>query len=106
MPAMNPEQFLWISLGADPDEQRLVFEYLDIITVKRADRIICNTSYELEGPLLAGHRFGKSSGHLWPVDTGCLTCLAEQPNQSVIYVAFDSFTIFDQKQFQLFKNWL
>lgn len=46
MPAMNPNQFLWISLGADPNEQNMVFKYLEetIMTVKLADRIICNTS--------------------------------------------------------------
>ncbi|KAL8124671.1 hypothetical protein AgCh_012355 [Apium graveolens] len=77
------------------------------------DRIICNTTSELEqgalssfpeilpiGPLMASNRLGKSAGHLWPVDTTCITWLDQQPSCSVIYAAFGSFTLFDLNQLQ------
>ncbi|XP_074348549.1 UDP-glycosyltransferase 83A1-like [Apium graveolens] len=112
MPAMKPNQFSWASLG-DSNTEKIIFNLLGETnrTIKLADRIICNTSYELEpaaleffpkilpiGPLLADHRL--SSGNFWPADASCLTWLNQQPDQSVIYVAFGSFTIFDQKQFE------
>ncbi|KAK1359976.1 UDP-glycosyltransferase 83A1 [Heracleum sosnowskyi] len=114
MPAMNPKQFAWASLG-NSNTERIIFNLLGETNrnVKLADRIICNTSYELEpaalalfpeilpiGPLLADHQLGKSSGYFWPADASCLAWLDQQPYQSVIYVAFGSITIFDQKQFE------
>ena len=114
MPAMKPEQFSWTSLG-NSNTERIIFNLLEETnrTVKLADRVICNTSYELEpaafglfpeilpiGPLLAEHRLGKSTGYFWPADASCLTWLDQHPEQSVIYVAFGSFTIFDQKQLE------
>ncbi|WOH16286.1 hypothetical protein DCAR_0935836 [Daucus carota subsp. sativus] len=113
MPVMNPKQFAWTCLG-DSNTTKIMFKLIKHtnITVKLADWIICNTSYELEpaalclfpdslpiGPLLSGNRLG-SSGYFWPADASCLAWLDQQPAQSVIYVAFGSFTIFDEKQFQ------
>ncbi|KAK1373395.1 UDP-glycosyltransferase 83A1 [Heracleum sosnowskyi] len=114
MPIMNSKHFAWTSVG-DSHAAKIVFRILEETnrTVKLADRIICNTSYELEpaalslfpeilpiGPLLADNRVGKSSGHFWSPDASCLAWLDQQPGQSVVYVAFGSLTIFDQKQFQ------
>lgn len=114
MPIMNTKHFAWTSVG-DSHAAKIVFRILEETnrTVKLADRIICNTSYELEpaalslfpeilpiGPLLADNRVGKSSGHFWSPDASCLAWLDHQPGQSVVYVAFGSLTIFDQKQFQ------
>ncbi|KVH92620.1 UDP-glucuronosyl/UDP-glucosyltransferase, partial [Cynara cardunculus var. scolymus] len=78
-----------------------------------ADRIICNSTMELEtgvftlspkmlpiGPLLATNCFSKQAGHFWNEDSTCLTRLDQQPVCSVIYVAFGSFTIFNQPQFE------
>lgn len=74
---------------------------------------LCNSIHELEaevfsfvpkllpiGPLLAGYDTGNSGAQFWPEDSSCLKWLDQQPSQSVIYVAFGSFTIFDQSQLQ------
>ncbi|VVA29698.1 PREDICTED: UDP-glycosyltransferase 83A1 [Prunus dulcis] len=52
------------------------------------------------GPLLASNRLENSAGYFWPQDLTCLNWLDQQPPCSVIYVAFGSFTVLDQTQFQ------
>ncbi|KAI3813255.1 hypothetical protein L1987_17975 [Smallanthus sonchifolius] len=74
---------------------------------------ICNSSHELEaaafnlfpnllpiGPLLASNRLADQTGHFWQEDRACLEWLDQQPACSVIYIAFGSFTIFNQTQFE------
>lgn len=114
MPVMNSEAFVWTSLG-DLATQKIMFHYImnNFISANVADWSICNSTYELEpaalalipnckpiGPLLANYRLGKSSGQFWPQDSTCLEWLDQQPSQSVIYVAFGSFTLFNENQFQ------
>lgn len=114
MPPMNTKQFSWSCIG-DSNAETIIFTLLQETnkTVKLAEHIICNTSYELEsgalsafpqilpiGPLLASNRLGKSAGYFWPEDSSCLSWLDQQVAQSVVYVAFGSFTIFDPKQIQ------
>lgn len=115
MPAMNTAEFAWVRMG-DLKTQKLLFEIgiKSIEFVKAADWIICNSAYELEpatfnlfpkifpiGPLLATKNGLKEpAGNFWPEDSTCLTWLDQQPAGSVIYVAFGSFTVFDQSQFQ------
>ncbi|XP_027153254.1 UDP-glycosyltransferase 83A1-like [Coffea eugenioides] len=114
MLAVDSEHFLWASVG-DATTQGIVFDAIlkNNRTLKMADWIIGNSSNELEtsvftlfpemlpiGPLLASNRLGKSVGSYWPEDSDCLAWLDKQPVQSVIYVAFGSFTVFDQTQFQ------
>ncbi|KAJ0042395.1 hypothetical protein Pint_19074 [Pistacia integerrima] len=78
-----------------------------------ADYLICNTTDDLEpeafnlvpkvlpiGPLLASNRQGNSEGYFWPEDSTCLKWLDQQQPNSVIYVAFGSFTVLDKIQFQ------
>ncbi|CAA2972634.1 UDP-glycosyltransferase 83A1-like [Olea europaea subsp. europaea] len=114
MPVMNSETLAWISMG-DLATQKIMFHFLvnNCISANVADWSICNSTSELEptalalipnckpiGPLLANYRLGKSSGHFWPQEETCLEWLDQQPSQSVIYVAFGSFTIFNETQFQ------
>ncbi|XP_047333701.1 UDP-glycosyltransferase 83A1 [Impatiens glandulifera] len=114
MPSMNPVHFTWACI-ADLETQKTVFDTFKICneTVKLAQTIICNTSIDLEsaafslrpeiipiGPLLAHNRLGNQAGHFWPDDSSCLKWLDDRPLGSVIYVAFGSFTIFDETQFR------
>ncbi|KZV42770.1 hypothetical protein F511_07467 [Dorcoceras hygrometricum] len=113
IPLMNPSSFIWTCIG-DQTTQKIVFDVLVKTNqaVKLADWLICNSSHDLEpgafslfpnispvGPLLARNRLGKSVGYFWPEDSSCLTWLDQQAANSVIYVAFGSFTVFDQTQF-------
>ncbi|KAL4582002.1 hypothetical protein LXL04_006539 [Taraxacum kok-saghyz] len=113
MPPITSADFTWLSIGDIKTQQSL----FDLILkanefMELADRIFCNSAYELEpttftsfpniipiGPLLASNRVAKQIGHFWKEDSTCLTWLDQQPKGSVIYVAFGSFTLFDQKQF-------
>ncbi|KAK3032568.1 hypothetical protein RJ639_036807 [Escallonia herrerae] len=114
MPPMNTAQFGWACIG-DLTTQKQIFDLTvkcnEFITL--ADWIVSSSAYELEsaaftlfpnilpiGPLLASNRLGKQSGYFWPEDTTCLSWLDQRPPCSVIYVAFGSFTVFDQTQFQ------
>lgn len=114
MPAMDPAEFAWARIG-DRDTQKVIFDLIVTTAkfVKLADWIVCNSSDELEpgtftlfpkfvpiGPLLASNRLAKQAGYFWPEDSTCLAWLDQQPPCSVIYVAFGSFTVFDQTQFQ------
>ncbi|CAA3015387.1 UDP-glycosyltransferase 83A1-like [Olea europaea subsp. europaea] len=114
MPPMKTTDFFWNCLG-DETEQKLFFKLLvkNMQSVKSSDRLICNSSDWLEpgtfalfpdilpiGPLLASNRLGKSAGSFWQQDSGCLSWLDQQPRNSVIYVAFGSFTVFDKNQFK------
>ncbi|WKA08531.1 hypothetical protein VitviT2T_026247 [Vitis vinifera] len=51
------------------------------------------------GPLLASHHLGHYAGNFWPEDSTCIGWLDKQPAGSVIYVAFGSLAIFNQRQF-------
>ncbi|XP_059293879.1 UDP-glycosyltransferase 83A1-like [Lycium ferocissimum] len=114
MPIMNSSDFSW-AFFPDPALRRVVFDLVNdnAERVKSANWIICNSAKELEpeafamfpqmspiGPLLATNRLGSSTGHFWPEDSNCLNWLDQQPHNSVIYVAFGSFTILDLTQFQ------
>ncbi|KAJ0099477.1 hypothetical protein Patl1_21779 [Pistacia atlantica] len=114
MPTFNSANFVWACIGGST-AQKIIFnimvennEYL-----KKAGFLICNSTFDLEpaaftlvpqllpiGPLLASSHLGNSAGYFWPEDSTCLKWLDQQPPQSVIYVAFGSFTVFDQSQFQ------
>lgn len=114
MPKFSTMHFAWMCLP-DLAMRKVIFESLieNNKSSELAEWLICNTSHELEpgalafmptclpiGPLLASSRLGKPAGNFWPEDSTCLAWLDQQPTNSVIYVAFGSFTIFDAAQFQ------
>nr|GMC99347.1 UDP-glycosyltransferase 83A1-like [Ipomoea batatas] len=114
MPAMNTKDLAWNGFS-DPELKKLFFDlsFKNIESVKAAEWLLCNSSQVMEyevfasypklipiGPLLASNRLGKTSGHFWQEDTDCLKWLDQQPLNSVIYVAFGSFTIFNMAEFQ------
>ncbi|THG13124.1 hypothetical protein TEA_008639 [Camellia sinensis var. sinensis] len=116
MPAISTTHFVWACIG-DLATKKTFFEVIvkNNKSVAVADWLICNSTYELEpvvftlfpnimpvGPLLASNRLGNSAGYFWPKDSTCLEWLDQQPANSVIFVAFGSFTVFDQIQFQEF----
>ncbi|XP_022773753.1 UDP-glycosyltransferase 83A1-like [Durio zibethinus] len=113
-PAIHPTKFAWLNFD-DSTTRKIVFHLWkrNNKAVETADWVLCNSSLDLEpggfnlvpkvlpiGPLSASNRLGNLSGNFWPEDTTCLQWLDQQPPGSVIYIAFGSFTVFDQIQFQ------
>ncbi|GMI67009.1 hypothetical protein like AT3G02100 [Hibiscus trionum] len=114
-PVVRPTNFLWLNLDPFPSTQKIIFDLVrgNNKAVETVDWVLCNSSLELElerfnllpkvlpiGPLSAANRLGNLSGNFWPEDSACLQWLDQQPPGSVIYIAFGSFAIFDQIQFQ------
>lgn len=113
---MRIQDSVWLRIG-DFSTQKLMFQSIakniSSETETQPDWIVCNSSHELEpgalellpqcvavGPLIASNRLGQSAGFFWPEDSESLSWLDQQPTNSTIYVAFGSFTVFDEKQFQ------
>ncbi|TKV91278.1 hypothetical protein SEVIR_9G085100v4 [Setaria viridis] len=114
IPPLHTSQLPWNNVGA-PEGQPIIFE-LFIRTDRLsalAEMVVCNSFHEAEagafkllphvlpiGPLSSDREFRKPVGQLLPEDTRCLRWLDAQPDGSVVYVAFGSFTVFDPCQFQ------
>ncbi|XVF58421.1 hypothetical protein PTKIN_Ptkin07bG0065600 [Pterospermum kingtungense] len=114
MPPMNTMNFVWACIG-NINAQKNIFQLMvrNNESIKLTDWLLCNSTYELEpsafamapkirpiGPLLAPNRLRDSNGNLRPEDSSCLQWLNQQAPQSVIFIAFGSFTIFDTTQYQ------
>ncbi|XP_028800888.1 UDP-glycosyltransferase 83A1-like [Neltuma alba] len=116
MPAMRTKHFPWAQMGAGLNAQKLVFNcMMRNNAAEIAEWAICNSAHELEpsafayapnilpiGPLQASksNHVDHLAGSFWREDSTCLNWLDQQPDKSVIYVAFGSFTIFDLLQLQ------
>ncbi|BAU01340.1 hypothetical protein LR48_Vigan10g248800 [Vigna angularis] len=114
MPSVSTEKLVWVCVG-NKTIQRHIFQLMvkNIESMKKTEWLLCNSSHELEseaitmapeiipiGPLLSCDQFGHSAGNFWPQDLSCLKWLDQQSPNSVIYVAFGSFTKFSPPQFQ------
>jgi hypothetical protein len=114
MPPLHTSQLPWNNVGA-PEGQPIIFELLsrtDRLSTL-AEMVVCNSFHEAEsgafkllphvlpiGPLSSDREFRKPVGQFLPEDTRCLQWLDAQPDGSVVYVAFGSFTVFDPRQFE------
>ncbi|XP_022035582.1 UDP-glycosyltransferase 83A1 isoform X1 [Helianthus annuus] len=114
MPPIKPENLVWAGFN-DVATVEAIFKLLVDTkdTYRMTERFICNSTTELEpsafnlypqllpiGPLLASNRLAYQAGHFWQEDPSCLAWLDQKPERSVIYIAFGSFTIFNQTQFE------
>lgn len=118
---MDTEALVWSNVAADSISLKKVFNYIKHCsqqTTSLSNWWLCNTTYELEprplsflpkllpiGPLLNNYE-NKSEkeliGQFWEEDLSCMSWLNQQENNSVVYVAFGSFsfTLFDKNQFK------
>ncbi|KAG9440590.1 hypothetical protein H6P81_020755 [Aristolochia fimbriata] len=115
MPEMSTSLFWW-SCFSESMSRNLAFKTaLEATqTVTHVDEILCNSFTGIEapalglipkaipiGPLLSTNRaVSKPVGNFWAEDSSCLTWLDQQQDRSAIYVAFGSFTVLNQTQFQ------
>ncbi|XP_031268467.1 UDP-glycosyltransferase 83A1-like [Pistacia vera] len=113
MPTMSTDHLWWTSYK-NTKLTKMVFDNMVRCNRSRklADKILCNSTYDLEaaafdmnpniipiGPLLASSRCEDTGGSFWQEDFNCFKWLDQQQPQSVIYIAFGSSTILDRKQF-------
>lgn len=111
MPPLYTSQMPWCLPGG-PELQQAFFQMVcrNAQAAKLADVVLCNSFLEAEatafevcpdmlpvGPMCTD-RPGKAVGQLVPVDTGCLEWLDTHPDNSVVYVAFGSTTVFNSHQ--------
>ncbi|QHO17279.1 hypothetical protein HN51_032887 [Arachis hypogaea] len=119
IPPMDTESIWWGKISDSKTEKMLFNIILESMkTLESTEWCLCNSTPDLEpgalsfvpkllpiGPLLRtyGHDQGvseRSLGQFWEEDFSCLNWLDQQPHGSVIYVAFGSTTLFDEKQFK------
>ncbi|KAL6637886.1 hypothetical protein ACP70R_025458 [Stipagrostis hirtigluma subsp. patula] len=117
MPPLCTSQMLWC-IDGDAEGKEVTFQLLSRdsqATSNLAEIVVCNSFRDAEaaafemfpnilpiGPLFAadGELRNKPVGQFLPEDKRCLRWLDEQPDRSVVYVAFGSFTIFNPRQFE------
>ncbi|XP_076883338.1 UDP-glycosyltransferase 83A1-like [Bidens hawaiensis] len=114
MPPIKPSNLAWACFEDSATVEAFFHVVVQAVEASRlTEWFICNSSPELEtaafsmypqllhiGPLLASNRLANQAGHFWQEDATCLAWLDRQPMCSVIYIAFGSFTIFNQTQFE------
>ncbi|XP_058773236.1 UDP-glycosyltransferase 83A1 [Vicia villosa] len=112
MPCVSTENLVWLNVG-NKTTQKHIFQLMmkNINSMHITKWLICNSSHELEpaafslapkiipiGPIFSNNQY--SIGNFRPQDQTCLKWLDEQSPNSVIYIAFGSFTTFSSIQFQ------
>ncbi|CAI9276917.1 unnamed protein product [Lactuca saligna] len=114
MPPIKAADLSWACFEDSPTVEAVFQVVREAVEASRLTKwYICNSTTELEvaafslypqllqiGPLLASNRLGDQAGHFWQEDSTCLEWLDQQKPCSVIYIAFGSFTIFNQTQFE------
>ncbi|CAH1437637.1 unnamed protein product [Lactuca virosa] len=113
MPPIKPKNLPWMCFG-DMVTKELLFQHAILIAegAMLAERVICNSSIEMEpetfnqfpqllpiGPLLASNRLANQTGHFWQEDSTCIEWLDQQSACSVLYIAFGSIANLNQAQF-------
>ncbi|KAL6637885.1 hypothetical protein ACP70R_025457 [Stipagrostis hirtigluma subsp. patula] len=115
MPPLCPSQMGW-SVDGGAEAQEVAYQLLSRgaqAASSLAEIVVCNSFHDAEaaafelfpnilpiGPLFADGELRKPVGQFLPEDARCLRWLDEQPDRSVVYVAFGSFTIFNPRQFE------
>ncbi|KAH7655712.1 UDP-glucuronosyl/UDP-glucosyltransferase protein [Dioscorea alata] len=117
IPPMNMDNLAW-NCFLDSEYNKIMFQYIvnNNKAMKHAEFVMFNSFYEAEkaifdylnsskmlyiGPLLAKHSSSIClSRRFWAEDKTCKSWLDEQSDNSVIYVAFGSLVILDERQFQ------
>ncbi|KAH0462317.1 hypothetical protein IEQ34_009892 [Dendrobium chrysotoxum] len=116
MTPMDTSILPWCCLR-DEYTQKIMFNYMiaNSQATSNAEMIICNSFEMLEKPIFKEKPYILPVGplhnsfesirdpnlcHFWSEDKQCIAWLNKHPANSVIYVAFGSITIFNNKQFQ------
>ncbi|KAH7655724.1 UDP-glucuronosyl/UDP-glucosyltransferase protein [Dioscorea alata] len=116
IPPMNVDNLSW-NCFLNSESNKIIFQYVvnNNKALKHAEFVIFNSFYEAEkavfdylnswkmlpiGPLLSKHSSICLSRCFWAEDKTCKSWLDEQSDNSVIYVAFGSLAIIDERQFQ------
>jgi hypothetical protein len=114
MPKLCPSQMPW-SIDGTQEGRELVYQLLSGNAEKTnrfADVVVCNSFLDAEaaafshfpsvlpiGPLFADDgELSKPVGQFWPEDEASLRWIDSQPGRSVVYVAFGSLAMLDQRQ--------
>jgi len=114
MPPLHTSRLAWNNAGA-PEGQPAIFQLvtriseardLPKVTVGNSFRDAEPGAFDLYpdilpiAPLVPDLQLKKPVGQFLPEDARCLEWLDAQPDRSVVYVAFGSFTVFDPRQFE------
>lgn len=109
MPCVSTENLVWLNVG-NKTTQKHIFQLMmkNTNSMHITKWLLCNSSHELEPAAFSlapkiipiGPIFSNNQYSVCPQDQTCLKWLDQQSPNSVIYIAFGSFTTFSSIQFQ------